>query len=205
MNGKAALPLCLTLIGFGWCQECLLTPVCVQGLKHEAACLASSSPAEQTRKRKRQAQDGSTVIDLSQEPAEGQPHTAALPSKRDKLPDAKQESACMRPDPPKKPCEATPAQQQTEHRAETPEERAALLAKLTAEAASLKQHVLGMQPLAPLTAENSEPSLSRSQVGFTMLLHSLPCQVILAHLDMRQECRRKQSPWYAGSSALDGL
>ncbi len=78
----------------------------------------------------------------------------------------------MRPDAPEKPCEATLAQQQQEPRAETPEERAALLAKLTAEAASLKQHVLGMQPIAPLTADNSEPSLSRSQVCFTMLLCS---------------------------------
>ena len=72
----------------------------------------------------------------------------------------------MKPDPPEKPCKATPAQQQQQQQAETPEERAALLAQLTAEAASLKQHVLGMQPLAPLTADNSEPSLSRSQVSF---------------------------------------
>lgn len=73
----------------------------------------------------------------------------------------------MRPDAPEKTCKVAPAEQQPEQRAGTPEEKAALLAELTAEAASLKQHVLGMQSLVPLTPDNSEPSLSRSQASFT--------------------------------------
>ena len=74
----------------------------------------------------------------------------------------------MRPKvPPEKTRKVTPAEEQQEPKAGTPEEKAALLAELTAEAASLKQHVLGMQSLVLLTPDNSEPSLSRSQASFT--------------------------------------
>ena len=61
--------------------------------------------------------------------------------------------------------EDMPAEQQQEERAGTPEERATLLAKLETEAGLLQNHVLGMQPLVPLTADDSEPSMSRSQAS----------------------------------------
>ena len=93
---------------------------------------------------------------------------------------------------PEKTVENTPAEQQQEQRAGTPEERAALLAKLAAEAALLKQHVLGMQPLVPLTAENSEPSMSRSQANFTISLCLYP---LLKHFWDKMTSANNRPDW----------
>ena len=167
-------------------KKCPLVLMCMQEPEHDPAGAENSSPAGQTKKRKRNSNDDTSVIDLSQEAAHKQPNAAALQCDINSIPDAKQQPDCMTGDSPKKIHSGIPAEQ--EQKAGTPEEKAALLAKLSAEAASLKQHVLGIQSLAPLTADNSEPSLSRSQASLKALQQLYP---LLHHIWRRRQILEK--------------
>ena len=142
---------------------------CMQGAEQDPPEPDISASPWHTKKRKREAQDSALVIDLSQEPAEDLPDAAPLQNRALKAlrNEEKEGPDCIELDPQEQLNKGAVANQQQELKAGTAEEKAALLAKLKAEGKFLKQHVLDMQPLAPLTAENSEPTLSRTQASLT--------------------------------------
>ena len=158
----------------------------MQEAAHEAAEHRDCQPALLQKKRKREAGEGEPMGDGTSKQAHkvasaAQPcaraGTAALTNTAD--------SDCMEVDA-EQPCGgATPVPQQQQQqqqqplaavgrpKADTPEERAQLLAQLQAEAASAHRHVHNMQPLAPMPADKEEAALDRSQAGSTP--DRLPC------------------------------
>ena len=141
----------------------------MQGAKQDPSEPDISSSPWHSKKRKREAQDSALVIDLSQEPAEDLPDAAPLQNRALKAQrnEKKEGPDCIESDPQEQAYKGPVADQQQELKAGTAEEMAALLAKLRAEGTSLERHVLDMRPLAPLAAEISEPSLSRTQASLT--------------------------------------
>ena len=153
----------------------------LQEASHETAEHKTCEAALLNKKRKREAGEGEALGDGTSKQADKVASAAqacarvgtAAPRVSDHA-----DSDCMEVDPPEQPCSnaiPVPQQQQQQQqppvvggpKADTPEERAQLLAQLQAEAASAHRHVQGMQPLAPVPSDKQEAPLDRSQAGST--------------------------------------
>jgi hypothetical protein len=151
--------------------------ICLQDSKHDQKRDISSETAWQNKKRKRDLYASNAAMHTTSEQAQDVGDRGHEQKKAAAVPEAGDNLVCMEvdePAPASQGCAETPHAEQQQHQQQqqqespktsTPAEKAELLARLQAEAVSLKQHVSGMKPLAPLTTDNSEELLCRSQAS----------------------------------------
>ena len=154
--------------------------MCLQEPKHDQKGDISSETAWQNKKRKRDLHDSNAAMHTTSKQAQDTGDRGHEQKKAAAAPEAGDDVVCMEvdePAPASQGCAKTPhaeqqlqQQQQELLKASTPAEKAELFARLQAEAASLKQHVSDMKPLAPLTTDNSEEVLCRSQASDSLHL-----------------------------------
>ena len=146
----------------------------LQDSKHDQKGNNSSETSWQNKKRKRDFYASNAAMPTTSEQAQDVVDRGHEQKKAAAVPEAGDDLVCMEVDEPasaSQGCAKTPhaeqqqQQQQGLPQTSTPAEKAELLARLQAEAVSLKQHVSGMKPLAPLTTDNSEELLCRSQAS----------------------------------------
>lgn len=141
----------------------------------------SSETAWQNKKRKRDLYASNAAMHTTSEQAQDVGDRGHEQKKAAAVPEAGDDLVCMEvdePAPASQGCAKTPHAEQQQRpespKTSTPAEKAELLARLQAEAVSLKQHVSDMKPLAPLTTDNSEEVLCRSQASDLQHLWQIP-------------------------------